>query len=204
MCLKLAQALDFLKHIFVFTSYSWRNVDECGDITFACVRYNPEDGTCDVRKVNSGIQQVLLAKCREVAELSPQAKRLKTASGYYQRVYINDFVLHGMTEGGVVLGHVRFSHPYKADVEDVSATAFALDLNVALKLYEPAASFAAISFPVAEDLLKAKPQFSGFGPYYKSFEKGSLLSGLVAFEGDVCAKQVTIHSFETTLEWSPI
>ncbi len=178
-------------------------MDDCGNITFACVRYNSEDGTCEVRKMNSGIEQVLLAKCREAAVFSPQAKRLKTTFECHE-IYINDFALHGMTEGGVVLGHVLFNHPDQEPFSKDCATAFALDLNVALKLYEPAASFAAISFPVSDDLLVTKPRFAGFSPYYKSFENGAALSGLVAFEGDVCAKHVTIHSFDTPLEWGPL
>ncbi len=173
-------------------------MDKDEDITFVCVKCDPDMRTCQVRKMNTGIEQALITKCREVESLISYAKKPRCEPG--DDIIVRDFALHGMTEGGVVLGHVKFTY-YGQENFTFCTTAFTIDLNKAFDLHEPAASFAAISFPLEEDMLDEKPNQSGFAPYYKSYENGVALSGLVSFEGEINPTSATIHSFETALEW---
>ncbi len=176
------------------------------DITFVCVRYDPDLGTCDVREMGTAIKEVLLAKCREEDHQAPAAKRTK-GQPIGDSVILTDFDLHGMTEGGAVLGHVSFW--YSSSTNDGYfgdfSTPFVLDTNKALNLHEPAASFAAISFPLSEDLFEDRGIYAGFSPYYRSFEGGGAdISGLVAFQGRIIPESLTVHTFGKTLEWSPL
>ncbi len=174
--------------------------------TFVCVKY--KSGSCNVIKVHTSLEHVLLAKCREA--------RLVTGSKGQNRfgslccnwrggfVKVKSLALHGIVGGTVVVGDVRFD--YVSDncgpaFKDV-ATVFTLDLNVIFDTCEPAAAFAAIAFPLKGDMLLEKPEDFGFRPYYRSGKGSTALAGLVSFEGKKQPESVTIHSFKTALEWT--
>ncbi len=157
------------------------------------------NGTLQVRKTSSGIKQVLLKKCQET-EASLLSKKCHCAHED-ALIDLTDLFFHGMTDGGIVLGQVQFSYiACKHICFHDCATAFAIELDKIFELDEPAASFAAISFPLDEDLLMKKDNVSGYCPYYKSFEGGVSLTGLVSLGGKFQVESARVHSFETVLE----
>ncbi len=177
------------------------------EVSLLCARYDPGDGSCQVRKTSTSLEQALLAKCMEM-EGSACAKG--QMSSYYQEspsassVELTKLSFHGIAGGATVLGEVRFNHHAKDGKSFPNAgSAFTIDLDVMLEAYEPAATFSGISFPLNIDVLLEKSKCFGFCPYYKSSQEGVIPSGLVAIDGeDKCPMNVTVHSFQTALEWT--
>ncbi len=195
------------KQLF-FSVDSSEKLPEDGDITFVCARYNPEKGTCTVRRTNTGLDQVLLAKCREMKSSLPSPCKCQPPANEY--LTLHDVILVGMTDGATVLGQVDFTYGACQHVtcncrHHEHTAAFVLDLNTLLDMAEPAATFAAISLPFHDEMLLDRPKKpSQFCPYYTSHEDGSALAGLVEVDKNVPPRSTTIHSFHTALEWKPL
>ncbi len=171
-------------------------------MTFFCLKYNTEDGTCQVRKTNTCMRQILKAKCRAVKDLL-ELRKCFCPRGH-ESVHINQLIFNGMI-GRAVLGHVKFS--YEACIHRsfyCCVTAFTIDLEKVFGLLEPASSFAAIDFPLENGMLAEKPNVAGFCNYYKSVKDGVKLVGLVELEGELQPELATIHSFESALQLEPI
>lgn len=122
---------------------------------------------------------------------------------------MKSLTLHGFVGGNIVLGDVRFHYTSDGRREPTFmdiVTPFTVDLKMIFDLSEPAAAFAAISFPSEGDLiaLQEKSEDFSYRPYYKSERNHNVaLSGLIPVEGNIRPETVSIRSFNTALQWAP-
>ncbi len=180
------------------------------EMTFFCGIYNPEDGSFQIRKTETSMEDILLAKCKESQSQStssspfPPAKRARTDVVDTSEFELYEFRLHGITGDSVAIGHVKFSWKSGGSKKHCS-TAFAVDLNTMLDNRigpESARTLAAFKFPLKRDIMTDMPYTSSFCPYYRSSDYGYALAGLLEYEGEICPETATIHSFPTALKWS--
>ncbi len=170
-------------YFFAISNYEPTSDIRTGDgpsSTSLCVKVNPDNKTCSVRHLSSGLEPMLL-----VRSLMDQKEARKIGRPYNQpnrppsntlSIVPGKINFFGFASDGVVIGEVMFNYHAAKSEFLCSKTIFSIDLDIILEMYEPCAMFAGVSFPLGQNVLAnsehkgryPEDHFIDYYPYYET------------------------------------